>query len=878
MARRNSTTVHSVPFDVDGLPYAEVVGQLLNGVFGALHVLARARLDGRQIESLGNEDYREINSAFSFLADRPREGINRHLNYYVAVDELPILRTTSTRSNKVDGSRFSRIGSLIANSFDRVDELERWRINAAPNKTARREKPVAFLPSPIAILYDLLVDPEDLSTRAYALVAIRNVLLRSFKVIPSGFGDVPEGWNMMTQSDVAKSLSTVSTFFHGRDNIPAARQIPVDAFVRHFLAAKGLLHLRFGSRDNKQSDGMTDRVAYCNQRVLQPNNPPFEFRADPELAHIPPLSEIENEIWGVPLPLRGADVVFYGGLKFSETGGLVVGISGGPGTGKTSFALSIAGRLAPLQVKTIYITAEEAPEDLYTRLASIVSDRIKRLSFAPAYDPKGSKEWLVIRSGRGSDGARQTLGPDILTDFIEQARARREDSKKPKVSKLPATQPCKFVVIIDNLHSFIPSQSKDGEGPDKDQILEKLIAECRTIGALVIATFAKDWWGAGWVDYFIDSSIHLEYEQTDIRGLKPARLMILRKTRQQISRPGAHGFHLSGDAGFRIAPQIPSQLDRRAIFETSLPDQDWRIEVFRRPVYRDTLLALPSISGTGPVPRLVLASADRQLRIAKNSHVLLHGTGSGGKAGLALKIAAAPLFPINIRGEKAFRQRRRVLVVSFLYPEEYYVNLFDHLVKLAEAEYDNLDGRLVRDVGVNVLTLYPGYIQPEDLFDRISRRLDSAELSGFPYTSIVLDGLHNISLQFPLLQNYPMLWPVLYSTLRRRKLTVITTHTIITVESGLTSGEPIRIDDPRTMPLLQAFVQSSDYVIAVDRISDPKALWGADSDQIGAAMQVKIVSSNFQAIPQDEIYWSRDKLVLFVNAVSQRELPLEKRE
>ncbi len=860
--------MRSISFDVDDLPYGALLPQLLDAVFASLGILANRGLGGSGLQEL---DHGAINAAFSFLTDAPREGINRHLSYHVG-QELPGLWAEGS-STKKQAAQPTRMSLVICNWFDAIDDAKRWRIHPASTGRRRREMPVAFLPSPLAILYDLLTDPEDSSTRAYAQVSIRNILLRSFRIAPSGFGPAPEGWKTMTPEDVSVALSTISTFHAGRDNIRAARRSDIDNFVRHFMAAKGMMHFRFGSRENKPTDGLRDRSEYCKRGILHPKAESFEFRPDPDLAQVPGLSDIENEIWGVPLPVRGADTLFFGGLRFSETGGLVVGVSGGPGTGKTSFALSLIGRLAPLGTKTLYVTAEEAKEDLYARISSIVADRTKRLSFAPKYDRTGSSDWLFIRSGRDPSNPDQELDPELLVNFLEDIRTIRSETRQEYAPSAPPPHPCKLVVVLDNLHSFVPHLPSPDE-KNSQHPLEQIISACRSIGALVIATFAKDWWGSAWIDYLVDTAVELEYEQTNVRGHKPARLMILRKTRQQISRPGAHGFHMSGNSGFRITPQIPSQLDRKAIFKSVLPDRDWQIDVFRRPCFRDELAGMPGAMKGTRVPEFDTASLNDHLRIAVNSHVLLHGKGSGGKAGLALKIAVAPILPF-VPLSSAHVKRRKVLVISFLYPEQYYLDVSDHLHALAKREYDDAGVAVSEQARVEVVSLYPGYIQPEDLFDRIMRRIDKAELEGEPFTAIVLDGLHNVGLQFPLLQDYPMLWPALYATLRRKKLTVVTTHTMITVESGVSHTESISIDDPRSLPLLQALVQGSDYVLAIDRVPNPKTKWPEDYQGIGAAMEVRVVSANYQGIPQDELFWSRDKLVLFIDQESQPKLSLQ---
>jgi hypothetical protein len=76
-----------------------------------------------------------------------------------------------------------------------------------------------------------------------------------------------------------------------------------------------------------------------------------------------------------------------------------------------------------------------------------------------------------------------------------------------------------------------------------------------------------------------------------------------------------------------------------------------------------------------------------------------------------------------------------------------------------------------------VLALSPGFLTPEDFVDRVLRKLEEGQLEGQPYTGVLLDGLHNTFMQFPVLQDNPMVWPALYDLLIRYELTIVTTFT-----------------------------------------------------------------------------------------------------
>src|SRR5262249_28260143 len=148
------------------------------------------------------------------------------------------------------------------------------------------------------------------------------------------------------------------------------------------------------------------------------------------------------------------------------------------------------------------------------------------------------------------------------------------------------------------------------------------------------------------------------------------------------------------------------------------------------------------------------------LDIRRHSHILLHGIGSSGKSGLGLKLTLAPTFSTD--DPPVLYTAHRVLVISFLYPESFYLGLEDELIRRFPAEYPELATpiRREREVLIRVLHFLPGFLNPEDLLEKIGLALDEADLEGNPFDGILLDGLHNVFLQFPRLSKNSMIWPM----------------------------------------------------------------------------------------------------------------------
>jgi hypothetical protein len=162
-----------------------------------------------------------------------------------------------------------------------------------------------------------------------------------------------------------------------------------------------------------------------------------------------------------------------------------------------------------------------------------------------------------------------------------------------------------------------------------------------------------------------------------------------------------------------------------------------------------------------------------------NSNIFINGRGSGGKAALALKIAIAPSFrvqrPRNLAAPRSETLRliaraEKILLISFLYPEEYYQNILRRLTYLRRREY--FEARL-QNPRLHVEQLFPGYLRPVDLFNRIEWTLEAAELQGEPFTTVIIDGIHNVFIQFPELENHQLIWPQIRKHARKAAETLL---------------------------------------------------------------------------------------------------------
>lgn len=712
------------------------------------------------------------------------------------------------------------LNSYVKNAPTRISLLIKSAVENTQKKQPSPDSGKIILPSPLAIAYSFLTIPDHLGSRAYALIPLRNFLFEQYKVAPDGFIN-SDAYSSFATKDLEAARRVIWNSLRprynsrGEDKLAANGKRPIDGVLRHFLAMLGILHFRFNNFDDLRS--------FLESELYLPDRATYELDKDRNLDHLPELGELVNQLWGLPLPLRGADTLFRGGIKFPSTGGLICAIHGGPGSGKTSLALAIGASLSGLGIKTVYFTAEEQQEDLQNRTYGLLATEMQQLSFMP----ESPNDWLRIINyfeGGGPDPLNTLM--DYFKNIADMLAPTADDTESYTYGP---PSPCKAVIVLDGLHDLMRKELLGNEGVEGVSKLHAFIETCKKLNALVVLTTGTDWEADSSLDYLVDVAIRLTHKADSEDRAKPERFINLSKTRHQLCSPGVHGFQLSGTKGLRFLPQMNYQLDRRAIWKPLLADKTIYKRVFK------------------PREQSVIRTS-KDTRIYRNSSIFINGEGSSGKAGLALRIAISPSY--RSENDDNISIDEKILIISFLYPLDYY----NELHKKIQNTTKNVTKPVRSSIGV--IHLYPGHIRPAMLLNKIESKIQSAELTGKPFTSVIIDGIHNIFLQFPEIEKESLFWPQLISMLNTREIGIITTHTMLTIPKLQANNSSISVDDHRSDPLRHALVQKTDFHLEV--IPEEQSELND-----GSQFEVRILSALNQPTSRKtgKYIWNREELI-----------------
>lgn len=634
-----------------------------------------------------------------------------------------------------------------------------WRACVRPRLRRR--------PDPLALTCDSLANPDVPLTRdalRYALVlALRMVYgiehtTDSIAQLRESHSELSRRFLLQTRRRQKKAYDHFESFI-------------IDIACMEGLAFRSLTpeHLRhYYAAFEKQPFGITQGRREFGQA-----------KDWPELfGTLPDFSTLVRLAFAQPTAVTGLDRIMLGMLGAasdsdgnSAQGGLVTLIGGKPGTGKTTLALTLAARMAEFGSVVSYVATEEAPHALGSKLHSVVQSDFLSEALGLSHRSESERGRRDINpifvDGRGIFDLEQL----VKTIVNEMERAKRSSAEGRVVPFLAFPR----VLVIDSITALV-HRTNEASAQLGRQRLAELLSRLRDLGLCVFLTGGPHDCADEGLAYLVDNVFSLDNE-TRAGSNHPLRIFDVNKTRQQASYRGRHVFHLSPTEGFVINPSLHS-------VSRVLHAQPQAIKTDRR--------------------ALLWSTNKHDVTIRSPSHILVFGHGSTGKARLALLVAHTKKY--TAQDEAAPLERTgRVLVISFLYEESYYVAIANQL-------RTGLGG----DDHLKVIFLYPGYLDPETLVAQITRAMRKARLEGRPYTSAVIDGIHNLLLQFPLLQNEALLWPTLFRLFRVEGIDAVSTYTFFEIPSART-----QISQPPPTNAHAAFfhllVCSCDYSISVER-------------------------------------------------------------
>jgi KaiC/GvpD/RAD55 family RecA-like ATPase len=562
---------------------------------------------------------------------------------------------------------------------------------------------------------------------------------------------------------------------------------------------------------------------------------------------LPDFSQLLNMAFSQPVGVVGLDEV-TGGLmptipapeSQEWIGGLVTLIAGPPGSGKTSLCLSITSRMAELGSIVRYVSTEEESHTLEAKRTTVAEPSAELLwpDVAPLGQTLGN--WMVM-SGKDFKSLA-TLAEQIKSDLSHVSRL---SSKPPEPHESGVYLVFPRVVVIDSMTALLQVSQKGTKASGRRE-LGRILNELRRMGICVFLVGALQDCDDEGLAYLVDNVFILDIDATT-SARHPIRTITIRKTRLQSSSRGAHVFHLTARDGCSVGPSLHGVLRSLKVRPLIDSDPSNRAVLWSRDTGAPAQLALSfsdkSVSGA---PTTWPSDGNGLLTLRARSQILIYGRGSSGKARLAMTIALEPRHPMNddwgpyvVRHserrlgdfERGFLRKARILVISFLYGKDYYEGIAKDVFRLRFSE----TGLNVEE-HTTVLEFYPGYVDPETLVARVRRQIRSAHLEGRPFTAVVLDGAHNLLVQFPFLEREPLLWPTLYRLFRSEGIDTVTTFTFFKVALIDRTDAPTLAGSEHIF--FQLLVSSCDYTLLAERPSDVQPRTGRNWVRVRLASTV----------------------------------------
>ena len=563
------------------------------------------------------------------------------------------------------------------------------------------------------------------------------------------------------------------------------------------------------------------------------------------LANDPPdFGEVLNIMFAKPTAIPGMDVAMGGLLTplghsaavtnaaETETNvgqGHVTLLSGTPGAGKTTISLLLATRLAELGSQVRYIATEESARALEAKASTLTQslrEGFRNVVAATDVEPNDVR-WIPI----GGTTSLAQIATALEREFSMWASAERNRDKTPAtvndVETASIDIPVPYVVIVDSLSALLMLPASDpkrraglrSRAPRAE--LSHLLMRLRDVGVwTLLVSSASDREQEG-LDYLVDTALAVSFED-DADDRHQTRFFSVEKTRLQRSNRGKHVLHLGSTHGASISPSLSAVLrGLRGRPEVALDEQ--RVAVLYSPYAQE-----PSAQ----IDESPLAT-DGALEIADHSQTFVVGQHAVGKAIFSLALAFEPRVQKHEQNGdyqnylETFRRspaaldpteavaltRARILIVSFLHDQAYYLDIVQRVMRTRFGTYE----RGLAENAIDVLCIRPGYADPEWFIGTLHQRLQAAELTGHRYRHVIFDAVHNALYQTPSLQREPLLWPTVLRMLRVRGLNTTVTMSYTSAMGSARTGSSGVSGFKHFDTVYHTFMSASDYVLELSR-------------------------------------------------------------
>jgi KaiC/GvpD/RAD55 family RecA-like ATPase len=280
----------------------------------------------------------------------------------------------------------------------------------------------------------------------------------------------------------------------------------------------------------------------------------LRFKADPGFV----LAHLFGRSTGVP----GLDYLFFGGLwnpgGVAGTENLSIAISGAPGMGKSTLALSLGAQIAARGGYSLLFRFEAETRTFVRQISHF------RRAHRPFFDlrVKSSKAEPSGQQRDGGEGA-PLKGLFVMSDIPTAPAESIHDVVFAEAESAPARQyrMQERVIIFDSLSA---SQGYGEDIPFWRTFLFEMTSLLKAMGFMVVFVLERanaDDRELMFDDFLVD--VDLQLSTHDPTGAYPYRTLEIAKSRLQASHRGKHVYSVTQDVGMRVFPSAAAVLSAR---------------------------------------------------------------------------------------------------------------------------------------------------------------------------------------------------------------------------------------------------------------------------------------------------------------------------